>query len=344
MGETVAGDVAAVVGPGALGCLLAASLAEGGVATALVDHDPARAARLAARGLVVERADGALVAQLPVGAELPPEVEVVFLCVKERATAAALRPLVGGSATVAVLQNGCDRPAAVGALLGDPARVVGVTTSEGATLLGEGHVRHAGRGETQVGALEPGSAARAERVAALLQRAGWSAQVVADLRRASWGKLVVNAAINALTGLLGCENGALLRSPAAAALGDEAACEVAALARELGLGSGPGTGSGSGFQPEVACARWRAVALHTATNISSTLQDLRRGQATEVRAINGAVARLARERGLSAPINDALARLIQAREEVAQLGPEEARTAPGGAGPGPRENGPQGES
>jgi ketopantoate reductase len=42
---------------------------------------------------------------------------------------------------------------------------------------------------------------------------------------------------------------------------------------------------------------------------------------TEVSAINGALARVARERGIAAPINEALARFIAAAEEVAAVTP-----------------------
>ncbi|HBP23508.1 MAG TPA: 2-dehydropantoate 2-reductase [Planctomycetes bacterium] len=306
-----------VIGPGAMGCLLAASLARslGPGQVTLIDHDPARAERLGERGLRVHGQEGLLEARPAVSCALPEEAEVAFLCVKASASAAAAGWLAAGSpdATVAVLQNGCERPAAIAELLGAPARVVGVLTTEGATRLGEGEVRHAGRGRTLVGALEPASEARARRVVELLSAAGWASELAEDLRRASWEKLIVNAAINALSGLLDVPNGALLESPAAAGLADAAACEVAALARASGV-------SGD-WDPAAARKSWRRVAAATATNLSSTVQDLRRGGTTEVPAINGSVARLARERGIPTPTNDTLARLIQAREETRTSAP-----------------------
>ena len=246
---------------------------------------------------------------------LPADAEVVFLCVKTGASAAAAALLATGSpeATVAVLQNGCERPAAIAELLGEAERVVGVLTTEGATRLGEGEVRHAGRGRTLVGALRPEGGARARRVVELLGAAGWTSELAGDLERASWEKLLVNAAINALSGLLDVPNGALLESPAAAGLADAAACEVAALASASGI-------SGA-WDPAAARKSWRGVAAATAANLSSTVQDLRRGGTTEVPAINGSVARLGRERGVPTPTNDTLARLIQAREETRASAP-----------------------
>jgi len=56
----------------------------------------------------------------------------------------------------------------------------------------------------------------------------------------------------------------------------------------------------------------------TADNQSSMLRDLAEGRRTEVDAISGAVARLGRERGALAPVNEALAALIRAASSLSQ--------------------------
>jgi 2-dehydropantoate 2-reductase len=134
-----------------------------------------------------------------------------------------------------------------------------------------------------------------------------------------WEKLVVNAAINALAGLLDVANGALLASEAAAALGDTLAAEAASVARALGV---PGD-----WTAERAHGRWRAVAKATASNLCSTVQDLRSRRKSEVHAINGAIARSAREARLATPTNDLLDRLISAREQL--FDKAEGRNGPG---------------
>lgn len=297
-----------------MGTLLAASLARAGEAVTLLDHDPARAARLDAHPLVVTTLAGeSWMAPVPVVTRAPEHVEVAFLCVKASATEAALDHVRAQTCTLAVVQNGCERAEFAGSQTTHPERVVGVSTSVGASLKAEGHALHAGSGKTHVGPLFPEGAERATRVVELLSAAGWAAEG-GDVRALSWRKLVVNAAINALTGLLDCPNGHLLTSPAASDLADEAAREVARVAQARGI-------SGD-WDPAAACLAWREVALHTSANISSTVQDLRRGQTTEVHAINGAVARLAAEEGLAAPTNELLCRLVAARQELAVLGAE----------------------
>lgn len=296
-----------IVGPGAMGLLLAARLARAGVEVVLLDRDAARAARLEAAGIELE-GQGRVPVQVradPTG--LAPEL--VLLCVKAPDTPGALAALGGVPGTVLVLQNGLGRASEVGRRLGDPSRVVGGTTAEGATLLGEGRVRHAGSGPTRLAPLVREGHTRAEAAAALLRRAGLEVAAEDDLPRLEWEKLVVNAAINALTGLLGCPNGALLRSPAARGMAQAAAEETGAVARALGVAGD--------WSPEAIRRRWEGVAAATAANHSSTLQDLRRGRMTEVHAINGAVAQAAQELDLAAPVNGALDRLVAALEELA---------------------------
>ncbi|RMG14167.1 MAG: 2-dehydropantoate 2-reductase [Planctomycetota bacterium] len=302
------GDVV-VVGPGAMGCLLAARLSLAGHSVLLLDHDPARAARLARDGLALTDPQGGARLRATVRCTTPPleaPPELALVCVKARSTRKALAPLVGGTGTVALLQNGVGRFAAAGEFLGAPERVVGLLSTEGATLTDEGAVRHTGCGRTHVGALRPEQRSRAECVRALLASAGLEASVVDDLERAEWEKATVNAAINALCALLDCPNGALLELPTAAELADRAAAETARVARARGV-DGPWT-------EEQAQARWRAVAQATRRNVCSALADLRRGRATEVFAINGAVARAARELGLTADTNETLDLLVAARE------------------------------
>lgn len=311
----------AVVGAGALGGLFAGLLAEAGEDVVVFTRTADQASRLRESGLWLSGPGDAPARRVQVrfaGPDdvIPDDADLALLCVKARDTAAAVDRIVrlAGAPTVIVLQNGLGRAREVleqSALLGS--RIAGAVTMEGATLEGEGRVRHAGRGPTLLAPLfrsrEP---ERAERAARRFARAKLDVEVVPDLDAAVWAKLQVNAAINALTGLLGCKNGVLLEAPAARALARDAALEVAAAARALEIDGD--------WSPEASAARWEAVARATADNVSSTLQDLRRGRPTEVFAINGAVARVARERGLSAPVNEAMARFVAAAEDVNALG------------------------
>ena len=140
----------------------------------------------------------------------------------------------------------------------------------------------------------------------MLQTAGFSVQQVPDLSSLIWGKLVINAAINPLTALLGVPNGKLLQSQSARELMEEAAREAAQVATAHGIKL-------NFKNPAQAAA---AVARATSDNLSSMLQDIHRGAPTEIEVISGAVTRLGREVNIPTPVNQVLWQLIQARVEL----------------------------
>jgi 2-dehydropantoate 2-reductase len=234
-------------------------------------------------------------------------VDLLIVLVKAYATAQALRwaGAAAGPETVALtLQNGLGNAEALALVVG-PERVLVGTTAQGATLLEPGRVRHGGSGESLIAPWAAGGAAAASaaRVAELLSQAGFPTGVADDARRLLWSKLVVNAAINPLTALLGVENGALLEREDGRRFMARAAREAGAVAAALGIDLG-----------EDPADRAERVAHATARNRSSMLQDLERGRRTEIEAINGAVVQYGRATGVATPVNEALTLLVQAME------------------------------
>jgi len=169
-------------------------------------------------------------------------------------------------------------------------------TAEGATLLGPGHVRACGTGQTQIVA--------PEWVVDLLQNAGFETRRCSPGEAESllWGKLSVSCGINALTALLGIPNGELLKTPDAKELMIQAARECAAVARARGIGLPFADPANHVVE----------VAARTAENKSSMLQDMLRGAPTECDAINGAVAGEGKRCGVAVPVNEILWRLVRA--------------------------------
>ena len=213
--------------------------------------------------------------------------------------AAMLAQCLAPDGVALTLQNGLGNVEVLEAELGPQRVALGVTTL-GATLLGPGRVRAGGAGPTHV-APHP----RLEPLVDLLETSGFEVHLAEDLESLAWGKLVVNAGINALTALLEVPNGELLERPGARAVMQEAAQEAGRVAAARGVT----------LPYEDPVAQVEAVARRTAANISSMLQDIRRGAPTEVDAINGAVVREADRLGLQAPVNRTLWNLVHAKVE-----------------------------
>src|SRR3982751_767150 len=98
-----------VVGPGALGVLLAALLRESGREVALLDHDAERAARLDLDGFAIEGPDGRPARRIRLAVGRDPAVigaaELVLVCVKAHHDDDVARAIAraGGEATVLTL-------------------------------------------------------------------------------------------------------------------------------------------------------------------------------------------------------------------------------------------------
>jgi 2-dehydropantoate 2-reductase len=272
----------------------------------LVGSWRAALAAVSAGGVRVDDVDGAwsaAVAAAPLAQA--PRAELAVVLVKSHQTA-AVAPAVGrivGSAGVALtLQNGLGNREVLEAAAGGGRVLVGVTMA-GVTLLGPGHVRGHVAG-TVLGADEAGAAFR---IAALMDEAGLKAEVEPDIDRLLWRKLAVNCAINPLSALLGVPNGALLETPDSRAVLEAAAREAGVVAAALGIDLGQ--------DPVQAAVE---VAQLTAANRSSMLQDLARGAATEIDAINGVVVREGERLGIPTPVNRRLLDDVRAREAAAR--------------------------
>jgi 2-dehydropantoate 2-reductase len=231
------------------------------------------------------------------------QVRFALVLVKSWQTDRAAHQLAGclsPDGLALTLQNGLGNREALVERLGGERVALGVTTL-GATLVGPGRVRPGGEGVLSLGANE-----RLAPLANLLQRAGFSVELVTEAEGLLWGKLVINAAINPLTALLRVPNGQLLERPAARTLMAAAAREAADVAAALGLRLT--------YPDPVAAAE--SVAHRTARNTSSMLQDVMRGAPTEIDAICGAIVSAGEEWGVPTPVNWILWLLVRALANV----------------------------
>ncbi len=175
-------------------------------------------------------------------------------------------------------------------------RVAAGTTSHGVTYVREGLVRHAGLGDTYIGTFRKVTTEEVKELAREFTSCGFPSAYSEDVRRDLWMKAIVNAAINPLTAIAKVENGRLLQIPQLHALMRQSCEEAAAVARA----------EDHQIQAAEAIKITERVALRTAANRSSMLQDIERGRRTEVSQISGAIAEAAERRGIPLPVVNAL--------------------------------------
>lgn len=289
----------AVMGAGAVGCYFGGMLARVGAPVTLIGR---------ARHVEAIRRDGLFLESIhfqehvPVaavtGVEAARTAEIVLFCVKTLDTesaALALAPHLASGTAVISLQNGVDNSDRIRAATGIKALPCVVYVA--ASMPGPGHVKHVGRGDLVLGERPD--------IAAMFERAGVRCRVSADIAADLWTKLVVNCAYNAISALCRCNYGPAAIHPLTRALIAEVTEEVVAVARAAGVRLPDG----------LVAAAWKLGEDAMPAAVSSTAQDIARGNRTEIDSLNGYVARRGAEFGVPAPVNRTLHALVKLLEE-----------------------------
>ena len=298
-----------IVGPGALGSIFAAALSKRGHAVSLLGRPSRHLETLRSEGLRIETRDGR-VERLTIAATDDPAVigdaDALIILVKSVDTVSAMsaiRPHARPDQVLLTLQNGLGNAEKIRAALGPGPRILTGVTSQAATRLGPGWVKHTGVGPTLVGYQDERDAGPAVQLTRIFADAGLPATSVLDIDHWVWRKLAVNAAINGLTALGDFPNGDIANDPGLLDAAEIIAEEVASVAREIGIELG-------GMRRPVL-----ETAIATRDNRSSMLQDLEAGRPTEVGAIHEAVLAKGAETGIATPAMWVVAALIRAKEK-----------------------------
>jgi 2-dehydropantoate 2-reductase len=133
----------------------------------------------------------------------------------------------------------------------------------------------------------------------------------ASMEQDLWAKLLYNCALNPLAALLGVPYGAIGEDPHNRRVLEAVVREIFEVL------------AASGRQTRWASANeyldffFQELLPPTRGHESSMLQDLRAGRPTEIDALCGAVVALARQTGVAAPVNDALATLVRVGQRSA---------------------------
>ncbi len=294
-----------IVGAGALGSLFGGLLARAGARVCL--YNPSNVEHIRAiqqAGLRIER-DGSVL-NVAVEATTTPEAiadaDLVGIFVKAHQTAIALEqiaPKLNRRSWVLSLQNGIGMEHEILRFV-PPERFLRGVTAQGATLLGSGRVRWAGVGPTRLGRWEGPATPEIEQILALFRSAEIETEYSEEIERLLWEKLIINCAINPLTALFDTPNGAIVHDSELREIAGAVAKEALGIARAHGVV----------LTEAEALERVETVASKTAQNISSMLQDVRRGRPTEIDYINGAVVREGRRLRIPTPLNLLLTRLV----------------------------------
>jgi len=331
----------AVIGGGAVGCLVAARLASVLPTTALVVRRASAATAIQRAGIRMTTVTGR---NLRVPVTVTDDTvalgrqDLVLLCVKAHALTGVLHglsPLIGPDTVVVPIVNGIPwwypvgQPAPLDGhvltsvdpdgLLSralDPNRLIGAVTYVAVESHGDGVIRHVNHEGFVFGDPLGRDTPALRDLVETFGRAGFDARATANIRGEIWTKLWGNVAFNPLSVLTGALLGPLCTDPGTRAVGEEMMCETQAVAERLGVQ----------FTTELT------ERLETAASIgdfkTSMLQDHEAGRRLELDAIIGAVIELADLVGIPVPtlrtihaVTDLRARTLAAAQPNGQSTP-----------------------
>ena len=299
----------AVLGAGAVGCFYGGMLARAGHEVMLIGRplhvDVFHKSGLHFEGLRFDE-------QVSVNASTEPEAvrgaRLVLFCVKSTDTETAaeqIAPHLDPDAIVLNLQNGVDNTERIVSRIGRT--VIPAVVHVATEMAGPGHLKHHGRGDLTIGALEdpvpPALQQALERVQRWFADAEVPVEVSDNIRGALWGKLAVNCAYNAISALGNAPYGKMVESVGVRAVMHEATTEVLAVAAACGVRMAPDT-----------IERVAGIATSMATQRSSTAQDLARSRPTEIDHLNGYLVRQAAAHHIPVPVNRTLYALVKLAE------------------------------
>ncbi|EDQ00455.1 ketopantoate reductase family protein [Shewanella benthica] len=234
---------------------------------------------------------------------LPGKTQLLIVCVKSYQVKDALKAVISQlplSCHILLLHNGLGPHLEVEPLLQGRGLSL-ATTSQGAFRQGTWRLKQTGTGITQIGhfsgPLMP--SALKQILLGAIPSSEWCEPILPFL----WQKLAINAAINPLTAIEDCPNGAL-----AAPQYEQEICDIVTELVDVAMATGVELN-------ELALTnRVYSVIELTSANFSSMHQDVANKRRTEIDSINGYIVERAKEHGLTAKVNLSLLNRIKAIE------------------------------
>jgi len=180
-----------------------------------------------------------------------------------------------------------------------PQRVIGCVVYPAAELVAPGVVRHIEGERFPLGELDGSSSERVNRIAAVFERAGFKAPVLANIRAEIWLKLWGNLTFNPISSLAHSTLVEICQYPPTRELAAAMMREAQAVAHKLGI------------EFRVSLEKRIAGAEKVGEHKTSMLQDVEAGRAPEIDALVGSVVELARLTETPTPRIDTVYSLVK---------------------------------
>lgn len=297
----------AVIGAGAMGSIYGGHLSLHNDVT-LIDTNPKVIETVQQNGLKIEEngQENIYRPSAAVSCEGMEPVDLIILFVKALYSKAALsgnRNLIGPNTYVMTLQNGSGHEDILGEFVPQDHIIIGTTEDNGA-VLGFGHIRHGGVGNTNVGMLTEDKENFLNKLKESFDSCGFNVRIHPNIQQLIWDKLFTNVSLSAVTAVLQVNIGYIAANEYAWQMTMALLHEAVETAHALGLEA----------DEEKLAEKIRATSVGSPEGVTSICADIRAGRKTEVDTISGSVVRAAHKAGVPVPVHEFVVNTIHALE------------------------------
>ena len=318
----------AIMGAGSLGTILGAYITKGGRPVDLIDTNRAHVDALNSSGATV---CGTVSLNVPVYAITPDEMEgeydLILYLVKQVHNSTAIPQMakhLAAEGYVCVFQNGIPEQA-VADVVGEK-RTLGATVGWGATFLEPG-VSEAttlpNRWFFDIGTMHGGAQQALEELKALLELM-CPAHIVEDWMPARWQKMIANVAMSGMSAALGCTFGDVLDNKHSLLCAQHLARECVRVTMGLGYTCVRDPvlkvtidklfNFKTPLQKVINARLFKGIWGSHRASKASMLQDIEKGQKSEIDAINGVLCSSGRKCGVPTPVSDKVVEIVHESE------------------------------
>ena len=297
----------AVIGAGAMGSIYGGHLSLHNDVT-LIDTNPKVIETVQQNGLKIEEngQENIYRPAAAISSEGMEPVDLIILFVKALYSKAALsgnRNLIGPDTYVMTLQNGSGHEDILGEFVPQDHIIIGTTEDNGA-VLGFGHIRHGGVGNTNVGMLTEDKENFLNRLKESFDSCGFHVRIHPNIQQLIWDKLFTNVSLSAVTAVLQVNIGYIAANEYAWKMTMALLHEAVETAHALGLEA----------DEEKLAEKIKATSAGSPEGVTSICADIRAGRKTEVDTISGSVVRAAHKAGVPVPVHEFVVNTIHALE------------------------------
>jgi 2-dehydropantoate 2-reductase len=180
-------------------------------------------------------------------------------------------------------------------------RVVYASTTHGANIASDSAVKWAGKGQLNLAISTKSQNEKLKAFCDSIAGIGINCEIVEDGRSLVWNKVLINIAINPLAALAGVKNGDLLET-------EMFANAVFTMIEGANVARAEQIDVGTNQQLE---EKLRQVLTSTSSNSCSMLEDVKEGITTEISVLNREIVNRGEKLGISTPLNNMLASIIE---------------------------------